>query len=307
MLATYLCSAAIDLIVHKGEDRDRVTILTWMTAVFLFGTLINPYGFELWVFLKRLNENYVTQEMQPLNWSTSSIYVIVYSMMLLCAMYSWRRVAWPRLILAAVFFVIGCMHARLIIYFCLSSCPLVAQAVSEMLPNITRLTWIASLSDSIKVAAFKRYYPVAVSALSVIVVLSQPIYLSRLVPIKAADWLSLHTIAGNLFCSAHAGSYLIYRLHGSVKVFMDTRVDLYDPALCGRYVSAMAGTGWRELFSQYNIGATLLPESSQLEKAIEVDPDWKKIYDDNDFSISTRVGSPVQRSDKGQQSGDARE
>jgi hypothetical protein len=249
MLGLYLGAAAARVVLHKDEDKSRLTMFAWMTVVYLGATFINPYGIGLWMFLKTLNNIYVAQEMQPLDWSRSGLYVVVYCMMLLSTLYLWKSAARPRLVLAVVLFAMGYLHARLIIYFCLSTCPLVGQAVSAMLPNITGWPLIARLSDAIKVVAFKKYYPIAVIALSVLVVCSQPIYISRLIPLKAAEYLGSHKLAGNLFCSVSASGYLIYRFRGSIKVFMDGRLDRYDPALCRRYRDSASGAGWKELFA----------------------------------------------------------
>jgi len=45
------------------------------------------------------------------------------------------------------------------------------------------------------------------------------------------------------------------------------------------------------LLSSYagtNIAETLLPNASPLNQAIKSDPDWKKVYQDDDFSVSVR-------------------
>ena len=232
MLAVYLCGAVVRVVVHKGEDKSRLRILVSMMIVFLGTTLINPDGAGLWIFLKEAGSNNVAHEMQPLDWSRNRLYPIVYCLLLLSTAAAWKSVARPRLVLAVVLFVIGCLHARLIMYFCISACPLIGQGLTALLPNITRWGIMMRLSDSMKVVAFNRFYPVAIMAISIMVVCSQPLYVSRAVPLEAGEYLAAHKPVGNLFCSAHAGSYLIYRFHGSLKVFMDTRVDRYDPALC---------------------------------------------------------------------------
>src|SRR5208283_5654667 len=105
--------------------------------------------------------------------------------------------------------------------------------------------------------------------------------LQRNVPVHAAKFLESHKIAGNLFCSAHAGSYLIYSSHGAIPVFMDTRIDLYDTALCNRFIGALIyGQGWKELFSQYKIAAALLPNECKLREVLDAEPDWKVVHRD---------------------------
>jgi len=294
MLAIYLGGAAVRLVVRKDEDKSRLKNFAWMTAMFLGATFINPYGVGLWIFLKSLNNIYVAQEMQPLDWNKSRLYVIVYCLLLSSTVQLWKSAARPRMVLSVVLFAIGCLHARLIIYFCLSTCPLIGQAVSTMLAKVNAWRKIAHLSEAIKVVAFKRYYPVAVIAASVLVVCVQPVYILRVVPLRAAEYLDAHRVPGNLFCTVTSGSYLIYRFRGSIKVFMDTRLDRYDRALCLRYAAATMGAGWKELFGEYNITETLLPTGLPLNQAIEHDPDWKKVYEDDDFSISIRRHLPGQ-------------
>jgi hypothetical protein len=209
--------------------------------------------------------------------------------MLLSTIKLWKPVALPRLIVAVLLFACGCMHARLIIYFCLSTCPLIAESVSAMLPGLVQQGRLVDLSQSIRRFAFNKYYPAAAIGIAIFSVLLQPLRIPRSIPWQAAEYLSVNKPTGHLFCSAHAGSYLIYRFNGSVRVFMDTRMDRYDPALCRRFVGAMAGDGWKELFQQYDITETLLPRVCPLNQEIEKSPGWKTMYRDNDFSISTRA------------------
>jgi hypothetical protein len=288
ILGLYTSGAVVRVLLHKNEDKTRLKVLACMTAVYLGATLVNPYGFKLWFFLRTLNDIYVAQEMQPLDWSRSGLYATVYCLLMVSTLFLWKTAARPRLLLAATLFAMGYLHARLIIYFCLSTCPLVGQAFSAMLPNIIRLPLISRASDAIKEVTFKWYYPLAVVLFSALVVLSQPIYLPKSIPLKAAEYLGSHKPIGNLFCSVSASSYLIYRFHGDIKVFIDGRLDRYDAALCRRYLATSSGMGWKELFAEYNIAEALLPNASPVNRAIEHDVDWEKIYQDEGFSISVR-------------------
>jgi hypothetical protein len=288
VLILYFGAALIRLLFYKDENKDRLKVFALMSVTYLGATLINPYGIKLWLFLQTLNQNYVTQEMQPLDWSRSGLYVAVYSLMMLSTLFLWKSAPRPKILLAAMLFALGALHARLIIYFCLSTCPLVGQAFTAMLPNIIRLPLISRTSDAIKVVTSKEYYPLVVVLLSVLVVCSQPMYLPRTIPLKAAEDLSLHRPNGNLFCPVAAAGYLIYRFHGDIKVFIDGRVDRYDASLCKRYLAAMLGSGWKDLFAEYNIAETLLPTDGALNRAIEHDANWEKTYQDDSYSILVR-------------------
>ncbi len=288
ILILYLCAALTRRLFYKDEDNNRLKVFALMTAVYLTATLINPYGVRLWLFLQTLNYNYVTPEMQPLDWSRSGLYIVVYTLMMLSTFSLWRSVPRPKLILASTLFVLGLLHGRFIIYFCLSTCPLVGEAFTAMLPSVVRTPWISCTSDAIKLVASKSYYPLAVVLLSVFVVCVQSMYIPKSIPLKAAEYLSSHRPSGNLFCPVPAAGYLIYRFHGDIKVFIDGRVDRFDAKLCKRYLAAMYGFGWKELFAEYNIVETLLPNDAVLNQAIEHEADWEKTYQDESFSISVR-------------------
>ncbi len=130
--------------------------------------------------------------------------------------------------------------------------------------------------------------------LATFVVVSQPIFLRRNVPVQAAKFLAEHPLAGNLFCTAHIGSYLIYSSRGAIPVFIDTRMDLYDPRFIERFAKALTeGVGWTELFAQYKIAAALLPNGSKLQIILGGRPEWKQIYQDPDFSLYSHNAAKV--------------
>lgn len=291
MLILYLCAAIARSLAlrgkDKGEHKDCVTIFAWMTGVFFGATFINPYGAKLWIFLQWLFTVYPTQEMQPLDWAHCNPYLLVYVVMFLATLGFWRSIAATRLIWGAMIFIAGCLHARFLIYFCICTSPLVSEVLSRLLSGFTRLKVIEFMSDTIETAISSKLYPMAVIALSIASVYFQPLYMPTSIPVEAAEYLNSHKVSGNLFSSAHAGSYLIYRFHGAIKVFMDTRIDLYDPALCTRFVAALSGLGWKELFQEYKITETLLPNSTPLANIIGHDSGWKVIYKDDEFSIAT--------------------
>ena len=69
ILILYLCAAFMRVVSYKDTDKGRLKIFALMTGVYFGATLINPYGIRLWFFLQTLNSDYITQEMQPLDWS----------------------------------------------------------------------------------------------------------------------------------------------------------------------------------------------------------------------------------------------
>ena len=161
------------------------------------------------------------------------------------------------------------------------------------------LPFFTRFDEALVSVARSRFYVWGILLLSTCIVFSQPIFLRRNVPVQAAKFLADHPTGGNMFCTAHIGSYLIYSSHGAIPVFMDTRMDLYDPKFVERFAKALTeGVGWTELFAQYKIASALLPNGSRLQIILAGLPDWKQTYHDADFSLYSRNGGPVEKSQK---------
>lgn len=291
MLFLYLCAAAANKFVSRQKEPSRIPVLASMTSMFAFGTLLNPYGIELWHFALKLNQLYPSAESQPLNWFAMGAYGVAYCLFLLSALCTWKRVAFPRLLLALALFIAGCLHARFMIYFCISTSPLVAQALTQLLTKRTNSV-LQSIGKRVSEVAFSKIYPVAVVSLACLVVCMQPLYAGmRPLPVEAAEYLNSHQPSGNMFCSADAGSYLIYRLRGSVRVFIDPRLDLYDPSFVREYAAAMMAQDWKSIFAKYDIGEALIPNDTKIAQAIDKDKDWEMIYKDAQYRIVRRSSS----------------
>jgi hypothetical protein len=187
-------------------------------------------------------------------------------------------------LLLLIFFGNHC--GRLVIYACLFTCPIVADALTQSLRHLLSVSIVTRFCDALRLVAASRFYVLIVLLISSYVVISQPLFLRRNVPVQASKYLAQHPVAGNLFCTAHAGSYLIYSLRGKIKVFMDTRLDLYDVKFVERFARALnAGKGWKELFAQYKITEALISNELTLKEVLDKQPDWKPIYTDNDFTL----------------------
>jgi len=187
---------------------------------------------------------------------------------------------------------LGNSCARLIAYFCLLSCPVVAAALSKLFAEQLARGLLSRWHQKVSSIVRSVYYPPAVVALAALSVLSQPLLLQSNVPVDAAKYLAAHPPSGNLFCTAHAGSYLIYSSRGAIPVFIDTRLDLYDTDFCVKFLDALYGArDWEKLFDQYKIAGALLPHDDaniKLGAALDSRPDWKVVYSDKYFDLYQR-------------------
>ena len=190
MLFCYLGAAVIRFLFGKEKDKLPVGIFALMAAVYLGTTFMTPFGAQIWKFLYSTHAMYVTEEMQPLNWSSEN-YLLVYSIVvLLSAIYLWKSASPVRSLLALSFFLDGWRFARLIMYFSLASCQIVGEALSAMLSRFTELKPLAQVSDAVRHAAFSWIYPFMIVSISVLAVCAQPHFIRRTVPINAVEYLA---------------------------------------------------------------------------------------------------------------------
>lgn len=123
-------------------------------------------------------------------------------------------------------------------------------------------------------------------------------------PIEASKWIksNLNSETTRLFNDYNYGSYLLYE---DIKVFIDSRCDLYTPEFNGEYNAATRkydgrdifsdyinvstiGTWYENVFEKYNVTHVIAKTNSKLAMLLSYDKDYKEIYRDNNFIIYER-------------------
>jgi hypothetical protein len=110
-------------------------------------------------------------------------------------------------------------------------------------------------------------------------------------PVRAADYLERSHLNARVFSKDQWGGYLIYRFGGRTKVFMDGRSDFYGQQLLQTYAEvADVKPAWNQVLKQYDVGVVLIPPDHALASALQLSPDWKRIYTDSVAAIFQRAG-----------------
>ncbi len=148
---------------------------------------------------------------------------------------------------------------------------------------------LTAVSDYLNRWASTPAYALAVLSLALVFGLTRPVLFPPWVPVAAANYLESHPADGHLFCSAKFGSYLIWRFHGQLPVFIDTRFDMYGPEFSNAYFKAhREGVGWRDIFEQHSIQCAMVETGSGIARILNQEPGWKRLYMDRDAAIFTR-------------------
>ena len=117
-------------------------------------------------------------------------------------------------------------------------------------------------------------------------------------PVQACDYIIENVDLGNarFYNEYNYGSYMIYR---GIPVFIDSRADLYAPEFSGKgydifmdFINTSSITEFYEvIFDKYDITHVITYENSKMNMIIKEtkDPNYKKLYEDDYFTIYQRL------------------
>lgn len=116
-------------------------------------------------------------------------------------------------------------------------------------------------------------------------------------PVQAVEWLkeNVNISEMRLYNEYNYGSYLLYQ---DVKVFIDSRADLYTPEFNGDSEKdvfsdavqvASISRYYEDVFDKYEITHLLIPNNTKMNMFISRDENYKELYKDNNFVIYERL------------------
>jgi hypothetical protein len=103
-------------------------------------------------------------------------------------------------------------------------------------------------------------------------------------PVGAADWLASHpTVGTRMFNQYGWGGYLIYRFSSEPnrRVFSFGEATLLGNTIMQEVADVETGNpDWQRIFAEWNIDYVIDVPGAPAVLALEVDPQWTKVYDD---------------------------
>lgn len=116
-------------------------------------------------------------------------------------------------------------------------------------------------------------------------------------PVQAVEWLkeNINTSEMRLYNEYNYGSYILFQ---DVKVFIDSRADLYTPEFNGDSEKdvfsdavqvASISRYYEDVFDKYEITHLLIPNNTKMNMFISRDENYKELYKDNNFVIYERL------------------
>lgn len=256
----------------------------------IFATLINPYGYEAYLYVLSISQLETTTSGLITEWRATSMSTmngpsfILISLLSFVAMLLSNTKATPQRAVGFVGTVYFGLSADRQTYFAvIAMVPFLAQALSD-----SKITELMSKSDEPKASAIHAI--LSVSAMGALWFILHSLSASfienqfqRLYPVAAVKWLNENKIEGRIFNHMESGGYI-----GSTgrKVFFDGRLDLFGDKFSIGTLNALEGkTGWRDFIERYKPEIYILKNDDELKKLLTESMSLPVAYEDDYHSV----------------------
>jgi hypothetical protein len=266
----------------------------WLVRLGLcsLATLINPFGWHLWVSTARAlaATRHGFNEWAPVQWWTLQFNYPGYKLLLVSVLIAlaiqlyrlgWKNIDRTGVILTLLFMGLAISSAR--------HTSLFAIVAGALVPDFFPLKWPYFLTTG----PVRRLVITAASFALVLV----PLFTGLLVlpgagltleyppvacPVPAVDFLQRANIRGNLLVPFNYGSYALWKLRGQMRVSMDGRYDLVYKATTYRRVDDffVARGDWHRLLTSPAPDAILVPRSEKVYGRLRGEPGWIEAWVD---------------------------
>jgi len=267
-------------------------------GVCALATLVNPFGWRLWISTGRalVANRHGFDEWASVSWFSSPLLYPGYKLLLLGVLVAlgvqlyrrpWRYLDHAGLILLGAFAALSLVAAR--------HTSLFAVVAGALLPGFVGDDWDFVRGNH----PLRRLGVMGLSAAPALI----PFYTALVVlpgaglsleyppiaaPVAAVDYLKRENIRGNLLVPFNYGSYALWELRGRMRVSMDGRYDLvYRPETYWRVDDFFAARGkdWQGLLTNPAPDAILVPMSDAACSKLKNDSAWNEAYHDDTDAV----------------------
>jgi hypothetical protein len=272
--------------LERGVERK----LLILSGIGTLATLVNPYGQHLWLYPLQYANFGSASLRYILEWQSPNFHdpttIVMLIIVLVMGVFGVRqRPSVPLdVVLAVLFTAMGLTSNRHIPLFGVVVTPIVFARVLHELTGARR--WLSGFDPRAVGAALLVVIPLGMAVrLSWEPPESRTVQLGRepsagSLPSGAARVLRDELSPGNLLNEYDWGGYLIYTLYPKWKIGVDGRADVHgDLTMDLNYQIFNGAQGWQETVERLNVSYLLVRKGGPLEKAIEREPSWSRVYD----------------------------
>jgi len=323
LIALTLASETTKRLLRWGEvvPGPRIGRLAAIGVLSLLACLINPRGLDIARYLAGFQAHEITQtlgrEWQPTTPREFLGLLFFASALLALAalLYSTRQRDLTDLVLLLAFGWLGSGAIRGTVWYGLVMAPILARYLAaiplrsdawDLTGLLGRFRRLAAPRQPTRLAAALNLMLLGVLALGAGLALPwvdiRPLVPAPLrgnltlvspdTPVAAADYLAMHAPNARIFHTEAYGSYLDWRFYPQMPVFVDTRLELYPPAVWRDYLALSYGRhDWQERLARYDVDTLMLDKDRMagLVSAAGAASGWTRAYEDETTVIYRRV------------------
>lgn len=282
------------------DERVTKSTLKYFILIIVIGsllTLINPYGYKAITYgIKTLNDGFINNnisEFLPYNIKiTGGLYIFIYMLFITLTMVLTRKnIKLPVFLLSCgtiLMTLISRRHFSLFVITSVVVLPYIEDIYEYIKQKIYNIKFIKNKSI-IRYVAYAiiavLYFTYVIKAFFSFSIFED--YVSEYVyPIKSTEYIKSQLPKdARIFNDYGWGSYLMFN---DVKVFIDSRADLYTDSynkgitVAQDYIGAITcNKYYADIFKKYDIQYVLIKKNVQLAKMLLHDNNYKVIYQDN--------------------------
>jgi hypothetical protein len=282
-----------------GEGLSGGEILPYV-KIFLIAslvTLVNPYGFEYWVYtfqavsMKRPEISEWMSILTALKNHVQDVPVFIFLFMAIVAsfIFAFRRNRnITDLFIIGVTIFLGCMHIRHTILFGLVFGAYVPVLISEYWEQ-----WKGKHDFPVRFLWVLRSTPAVVLLFLYLLINPFPsltavpsfrlLTPSSLFPVGAVNWIQENNVQGNILPHFDWGEFLIWTCYPLCHVAMDGRYEtVYDDHVSLEYFDFLNGReGWDAFLKKYSHDMVLLRQDTKISQLMVTQPSWRTAYSDS--------------------------
>jgi hypothetical protein len=197
-----------------------------------------------------------------------------------------RRADWAEIALFTALSMLAFSGARHIPLACVAAAPLIANCLAA---NSSRA---AAICPAIQAAV-----PVTLATGVAVLALSWSTFgriqtrYAAAEPVIGGRALACLASATRVFTTYNTGSYVLWSGPDHLRVFIDSRADVYGDEIIESALRAQSGRDWQALFDDQAIDAAVVAPSDPLAKALQHDTAWRLIATDISALTFIRVAA----------------
>lgn len=281
LVALWLGGRVLDALADRAWDQRRRELghLAVGLCLALLAVLITPHRmthFAYARFTAGLGALTHTQEWQPprpLAWEIPDVYAygLVLAVVTVLAR-ARRRAGWAEIAVAGALLVLALAAVRHIPLACVGVAPLLAAAHARpahapasglrrhgaglvlVAVGVLAVTWGKHDGNAARYAAV------------------EPVAGARALALLDGEW--------RVFTTYNTGSYVLNAAPGRLRVFIDSRADVFGDELFAEMRRAQLGHDWQELFRRWDINAAVIERGDPLADLLCDDPAWRLLAKD---------------------------